>query len=307
MAGQPFRHQLLAVGEALTMAPMSNVPGEGGLQPFVRNPLVNAEILEHQGAPHRVAVSAYSVVRGFDRVLIGQGEPGFEAALVLLATPDTAPVPDIPSRDMLALWAAGLLVLPQERPEFAVPLATDETIAAFRMNGFADLQHCIDAALREALVKHYRHLVGAGDGLANDARAERYAAHNDPAGRIVQRLLAPLAAGVIGGAIKPSYAFASLYRGGAALRVHRDRPQCEYTLSLLIEHAEAGPDGLSPWPIQLYPEAGAPPIECFQRAGGGLLFRGCDIPHGRSALPVDQSCWVMLLHYVDASFDGSLD
>ena len=89
------------------------------------------------------------------------------------------------------------------------------------------------------------------------------------------------------------------------LPVHTDRPQCKYTLSLLIDHQPAPADGISPWAIQIHVRPGADPVDCFQSLGGGVLFRGCELPHGRQPLAVDETCWTLLAHYVD--FAGSLD
>ena len=47
-------------------------------------------------------------------------------------------------------------------------------------------------------------------------------------------------------AVKPTYCYASVYRGGAALGAHMDRRQCEYTLSLLVEQEPASRE---PWPL----------------------------------------------------------
>jgi hypothetical protein len=57
--------------------------------------------------------------------------------------------------------------------------------------------------------------------------------------------------------------------------------------------------------IHAHPDA--PPVECRQSVGGALLFRGCETPHSRPPLPPDHACWVLLLHYVDADFVGTLD
>jgi len=297
---------LLVLGNTLTVTTLSSQLAVATDLPFVRNPLVDAAIHEQGGEPHRIDISTYSAARGFDSMVLNRGDSGFEAALVLLADRDALP-PQLQPRAMLALWAAGLLILPQELASHKATAASADTVAAFRSNGFADLPCCIPVAMCDALFRHYRQLRMADNVLLNDPRSDRQTVHNDPAGRILQQMLAPLAAAIIRKPIKSSYSFASLYRGGAELRVHRDRLQCEYTLSLLIEHSAKGADEPLPWPLQLYPKAGTPPIECHQRAGGGLFFRGRDIPHGRRPLPADENYWVLLLHYVDANFDGSLD
>jgi hypothetical protein len=79
-------------------------------------------------------------------------------------------------------------------------------------------------------------------------------------------------------------------------------------MSLVIDHQPIPADGLSPWPLQFFGEPGGPPLECFQPIGGGALFRGGEVRHGHpTPLPPNEQCWVMLLAYVDSSFDGPLD
>ena len=136
---------------------------------------------------------------------------------------------------------------------------------------------------------------------------DRHVAHNDPAGRVLIAALREAVESVVGHPVKPSYSFASLYCAGAELVRHVDRPQCEYTLSLLLDYAPNPGHSAAPWPILLFPSPEKPPLECRQSVGGGLLFQGRRIPHARPPLPEGHRCWVLLLHYVDAQFDGALE
>jgi len=307
---------LLVLDEARAMTRASAKPGAAATLPFVRTPLVDVAVLEREGVPERLELSAYSAIRGFDKVVLARDEdPAFDTALRMLSDPDAMPWHARPDT-VSALWAAGLLVLPQERVALEVPEPDAEIASAFRARGFAELPPCVAPAMRTALVRHYARSIEAGRLVRGEDWDGRYTAHNDPAGRIVQKMLLPLAAAIVGAPIKPSYTFASLYCGGADLPVHRDRAQCEYTLSLMIDHGATRGGAVAPWPILLYPPDNRPPedqspedqspVECRAEQGGGLLFRGRDIPHGRRPLPADETCWVMLLHYVDSGFDGSL-
>ena len=59
-----------------------------------------------------------------------------------------------------------------------------------------------------------------------------------------------MVAQIAGVAVKPSYAYVSCYQGGADLPMHTDRVQCEYSITLLIDHSPE-PTGRSPWPLFL--------------------------------------------------------
>lgn len=273
------------------------------------NPLTDTVVGMVDGEPAYLDVSAYSLVRGFTSARLSRGAaPGFEAALRLLVAPgsDSASL-DLSPAEALSLWQAGLLVLPQERaPDFTLDIAPPPR-DGYIENGFLLLPPCVTPAGLAALVQHYRALVEKGDLPRGDQQADRYIAHNDPAGRVVQRALHGIVERIIGSPIKGSYTYASLYCGGATLPLHTDRPQCRYSVSLLIHQHPFPAYGRSDWPVQLFPTPDAPPVECYQSVGGALLFRGCDVPHARPALSSGADCWVMLLHYVDADFDGRLD
>lgn len=180
--------------------------------------------------------------------------------------------------------------------------------AAFTRDRHVILTDCITSALRRRLVRHYEEQIARNRLKRGDAQSDRYVAHNDPFARMVHQALRPAVESVVGRPVKPSYVYASLYNGGAVLERHLDRPQCQYTLSLLIDYRpepEAGAP--APWPVQLYLEPDAPPEVLRQPLGGGLLFMGREVEHARPALAADHRCWVLLLHYVDAAFAGSLD
>jgi len=271
--------------------------------PFVRNKFVDTVIREHG---QRLEVSSHSLTRGFIKTSLVQDEDtGFEAATALLAGNESI-LPQLSPDEAMALWRAGLIVLPNEHTPPFVPESVSTPREFYATNGYTLIEDCISPAMTAALVGHYRAKLEAGAFLRGDTQADRYKAHNDPAGRVVQQALCSAVAYIVGSPIKASYTYTSLYCGGADLPTHTDRSQCQYTVSLLIDYQPIPNDGISPWPIQLYPDANGA-TDCHQRLGGGILFRGCEIRHGRPRLPANDTCWVVLLHYVDADFGGSLD
>lgn len=280
---------------------------QAGPTAFMRNPNVFVRLLEIDAAgPSRIIVSAYSAMRGFMETLLDRSDPSAFAAVLALARGED--ILDRLSPDIaLTLWGSGLIILPPERlPAFAAErfAAAPEDFAA---NHFALVPDCLTPAMVAILAAYYREQVESGAAPLSKSDVDRRSLHNDPAARVVQQALLPAVAALVGAAVKSSYTYASLYREGAVLPVHVDRSQCEYTLSLLIDHQPSPADGISPWAIEIYPQAGAQPIACLQSLGGGILFRGRKLPHGRQPLPAGQSCWTLLLHYVDADFDGPLD
>ena len=275
---------------------------------FIRNPASDGRVVASDAlGPLRIVVCTYSAVKGFSETVFDRDEdPAFAAVLDLIVGGEDAL--DTFSPDLgLALWSSGLIILP---PEKAAPFAPSRFMAspdAFAAGGFALLEGCLTRVMVDILTAYYRVEVESGGAPLSKGEVDRRHLHNDPAGRVVQRALLPAVEALVGGPVIPSYSFASLYREGAMLPVHKDREQCEYTLSLLIDHQPVPADGISPWALQVHARRDAEPVDCFQSLGGGILFRGRDLPHGRKPLAAGETCWTLLVHYVNAGYAGSLD
>ncbi len=298
---------------------------------LLRNPVVEAVVYEVCGQVVRIDMSSFSTVRGVLKSSLLKGQSStLEAALHLLGHAKTRElkVAGLPAEVTLALWRAGLLITPQERADvtddaFSLwkrdwPISPDEdgngcapdrsaSRSDYARHGLALIPECVTPAAVTALVAHYRALIDRGLMRRGDSQADRYVALNDPAVRLVQRALLNTVGTIVDRPIKASRAYTSLYCGGTTLPKHIDLPQCEYTVSLLIDYRPWPADGRSPWPVQVFTVPDAPPVELFQSIGGGILFRGHRMPHARPALPPENACWVMLLHYVDSDYSGSLD
>jgi hypothetical protein len=108
---------------------------------------------------------------------------------------------------------------------------------------------------------------------------------------------------VAGEPLKPSYVYFVSYQGGAQLPRHADRAQCEYSVTLLVDHAPE-PELSSPWPIHLHPQGGR--VSVFQGLGDALFYRGRQIEHHRDPLPEGYTSSSLLLHYVREDFAGRL-
>ncbi|MGX1305703.1 hypothetical protein AB7M35_000423 [Amorphus suaedae] len=274
---------------------------------YVANPLADAVIHAEAGVADHIDIATYSRMRGFvQRRLTRNGTPGFDAILRFLDDDAEGGAP-LSADEVMTLWQTGLILVPQERAEPLVPPAVTVERDEFAKDGVILLSELVTPDATRILTDHYRAAVAAGKLTHGDRQANRHCAHNDAAGRVMLSALRETVERIVGTPIKSSYAYASLYCAGADLPWHTDRPQCRYTLSVQIDHQPLPQDGRSPWPVQVRIDPDATPLECFQTIGGGVLFRGCDVAHGRPALPPDQSSWVLLLHYVDIDFDGSLD
>jgi len=275
---------------------------------FIRNPAVDIRVSEFDAdGPVRIVVSAYSALRGFTQTALSRDDGPAFAAMLDLAAGGDGELRRLTPEIGMELWGRGAIVLP---PEATAPFAPSRFIAsgeAFATDGFVTIENCLSLPMVGLLAAHYKAQIESGAALLEQGKIDRRYMHNDPAGRIVQRALLPAVEALVGAPLKPSYSYASLYREGAALPVHTDRPQCQFTLSLLIDHRPTPADGISPWALRICPRHDPAPLDIFQRIGGGFLFRGRELAHGRQALPIDQTCWTLLAHYVDLEFAGTLD
>jgi LPS sulfotransferase NodH len=155
-----------------------------------------------------------------------------------------------------------------------------------------------------ALGRYYRELIGGGTWALGDDQVERrHGWHNEPIARFFHHQLTGLVTRIAREPVKPAYCYTSAYRSGAALSAHFDRRQCEYTLSVLVDHS--GTPAARPWP--LFFQAPSRKVAITLTVGDGVLFRGCELPHWREATQSTFDQTMLLLHYVPADFRGVLD
>jgi hypothetical protein len=180
--------------------------------------------------------------------------------------------------------------------------------AMLRDHHYAVLREILPPAPRARLRRYVRQLVGRGYFPAlGDGQVElRSALHNEPTIASLHRGLAAILSGLCGESLQASYCYLSCYEAGAILERHKDRPQCKYNLSLVLDmqgpEATAEPE---PWPIYL--EIDGQPEAVLLRVGDGLAYSGTDIWHWRDALPAGQRAIVCFFHFVPSDFSGSLD
>lgn len=161
---------------------------------------------------------------------------------------------------------------------------------------------------RARLRLYVRQLVARGYFPAlGDGQVElRAALHNEPTIASLHRGLATMLGKVCGETLQASYCYLGCYEAGAVLERHKDRPQCKYNLSLVLDMQ--GPDSMpepEPWPIYL--EIDGQPEAVLLQVGDGLAYSGTDLWHWREALPAGQRAIVCFFHFVPGDFSGSLD
>lgn len=86
-----------------------------------------------------------------------------------------------------------------------------------------------------------------------------------------------------------TYTYWRIYKRGAILRTHTDRPACEISVTLNF-----GGDEWEVWLLNMDEE----PISILLEAGDGLIYRGCELNHWRSKFKGNNHMQVFF-HYVN--------
>lgn len=218
--------------------------------------------------------------------------------------PGAPPPADLDNAELGQFADAGILI-----DVDAVAVARQRVNAAaalFARYGYAELPHVLPASQIAALNSYYGDLLKEGHVFHHDRQVPlRHAQHNERVMQYYHRQLCSFFARVIGEPIKPSYGYFASYRRGATLEKHRDRKQCKFTASLLLDYL-ASPSDDQVWPLHLELPATGEQVAVGLQAGGCLLFSGCEQPHYRHELRGERSM-SFFLHYVDEAFSGSLE
>jgi hypothetical protein len=230
--------------------------------------------------------------------------PQLEAVVRSLRTDE--PTPTALPGDTIALLTAAGILLPEAQGGKRVE---DDLVmragSLLREKGYAPLNNLIHPFHIAALRRYYRYLIRTGAVQLGDRQsARRYVAYKEPVARFFHQYIAAAVSAVAGEPVKPSYVYLASYLGGAELKKHTDREQCEFSVTLCLDFSPE-PVLETQWPISLDTTDGT--VTVYQALGDGLAYRGTRLPHYRDALGEGQTSTSIFFHYVAADFAGSLD
>jgi hypothetical protein len=206
------------------------------------------------------------------------------------------------------LLAAANILLPEDQigqRQRDREVKVKKAYSQFREKGYAPLGDLIHPFHIAALRRYYRYLIRTGAIRLGDGQSpRRYVAYNEPVARFFHHEIAGALSAVAGEPLKPSYVYLASYLGGAELKKHTDREQCEFSVTLCLDFSPE-PALETSWPIHLDTSSGT--VTVYQALGDGLAYRGTRLPHYRSRLGEGQTSTSIFFHYVSADFAGSLD
>ena len=102
--------------------------------------------------------------------------------------------------------------------------------------------------------------------------------------------LARLLSVTLGKKVLPTYCYARLYQKGEVLKKHTDRPSCEISITVTLDHDKTS----IIWPISM-----GDPKNIFIEVGDGVVYKGCDIEHWREPYKGEWQTQAFF-HFVDA-------
>ena len=76
----------------------------------------------------------------------------------------------------------------------------------------------------------------------------------------------------LGKKVLPTYCYARLYYKGEELKKHTDRPSCEISVTVTLDHDKNS----TIWPISM-----GEPANISIKIGDGVIYKGCEIEHWR--------------------------
>ena len=164
----------------------------------------------------------------------------------------------------------------------------------FARNGYAVIPSLLAPALTDFFwsyihTKYASGLMTWGDALVPMTPAS----YGDSAAEGLLEYVQPQVEAVTGRELLPTYSYLRIYKRGDKLLSHRDRPACEFSLSLNIGQT---PD--EPWPLFVENASGGARVDL--KPGDALLYRGIDLFHWREPYAGNQLVQVFL-HWVDAN------
>ena len=154
-------------------------------------------------------------------------------------------------------------------------------------------------------LRNYFTLRVQNDRLGGDEQAPNsHCVYGDPAFDMAMFMSTEDISKIVGKRLIPQYTYARIYKKGSDLKIHTDRPECQYSVTICL-----GGDYEKQWPIWIKDRAGKShevPLEEVDM----LVYSGCELEHWRDKFEGNMQ-YQLLMHYVDAEgefkdrvFDG---
>ena len=174
----------------------------------------------------------------------------------------------------------------------------------FQDQGFQKVKGFIPSFFSTYL-RNYFTLRVQNDNLGGDEQAPNsHCVYGDPAFDMAMFMSTEDIGNIVGKKLIPQYTYARIYKNGSDLKIHSDRPECQYSVTLSL-----GGEYEKPWPIWIKDYAGnmnEVPLD----VGDMVVYHGTELEHWRDKFEGNAQ-YQLFMHYVDAEgefkdrvFDG---
>jgi hypothetical protein len=164
----------------------------------------------------------------------------------------------------------------------------------FAHAGYRVIPKLLPDALREFLYEYGVKSAHAGRLDAGDKDVPNAPCrYGDPLMESLLVALLPQVSAETAMTLHPTYSYFRIYQHGDSLKMHRDRPSCEVSVTINL-----GYEAEAVWPLWIETDAGLIGVELDR--GDGLLYKGTELVHGRRAFEGTRAAQVFL-HYVSQS------
>lgn len=167
------------------------------------------------------------------------------------------------------------------------------TVDYFKNNNYVVVRNVLGKDLINLLTQYA--FLDEKNNFADDIQVPgSHAKYSDQAMESLLLLLQTVAEENTGLSLYPTYSYYRLYKPGALLKKHRDRPACEISMTVCLGSHYV--ESAYIWPIYI------DGVECILNPGDILLYRGMDVDHWRNIFNASEGSWQVqaFLHYVNA-------
>ena len=164
----------------------------------------------------------------------------------------------------------------------------------FQESGFDVIRRYLIPSFTHYLRNYFTLRVQNDPSLGGDSQAPNsHCVYGDPAFDMVMAMSTPDMGSIVGKKLIPQYTYARIYKSGSVLERHKDRPECEYSVSLCL-----GGDYKTSWPIWIKDFSGDDHKVVLDE-GDMLVYQGTKLEHWREEFE-GNALYQLFMHYVDA-------
>ena len=175
----------------------------------------------------------------------------------------------------------------------------------FKEHGFEKVEGYIPLSFSTFLRNYFSVRVENDPSLVGDPQAPNsHCVYGDAAFDVVMAMSTEDIGKIVGKKLIPQYTYARIYKNGSDLKIHSDRPECQYSVTLCL-----GGEYEKPWPIFIKDYAGKS-HEVPLDVGDMVVYHGTELEHWREKFEGNTQ-YQLFMHYVDSEgeykdrvFDG---